>query len=249
MINQVLCGDCFEIMKSIPDGSVDMILCDPPYQVTARNQWDKILPFDKLWQSCHRVAKTNAAIVMTAAQPFASQLIVSNIDNFRFDWIWRKNKKTNFLNAKKMPLRNHEHVLVFYRKQPTYNPQKTTGHAPTHSFVKHTSDGNNYGKTKIGVSGGGSTERYPTSVIDFPVINNDSGEKFHPTQKPVELFSYLVKTYSNENDVVLDFCSGSGTTGVSAIRTNRKFICIDSNEEYCGLARNRIKVENLKSTS
>jgi len=230
-------------MKDIPSGSVDMVLCDLPYGITARNKWDKVISPNDLWEAYNRVCKPSSAIVLFAAQPFASLLIASNTKQFRYDWVWEKNKSTGFLNAPKMPLRKHEHLLVFYRKSPTYNPQKSTGHSPVHKFVKNTSDGNNYGETKIGVKGGGSTERYPTSILKFPVINNDDPDKFHPTQKPVDLCEYLIKTYTNEGDTVLDNCMGSGTTGIASIRTNRGFIGIERDKKYFTKACRRIDNE------
>ena len=244
LIDQIILGDCLKIMPKIETKSIDLILCDLPYGMTTRNKWDQIIPFDKLWKEYTRIIKDNAAIVLTAAQPFASQLIMSNPKLFRYDWIWVKNKKTGFLNAKKMPLRAHEHVLVFYKKLPIYNPQKTTGHKPVNSYTKHTSDGLNYGETLTGLKGGGQTDRYPTSILHFPVVNNDSKEKIHPTQKPVELFKYLIKTYTNEEMTILDNCIGSGTTAIAALQTNRKFIGIESNEKYHQAAVERLLLKN-----
>lgn len=238
--DKIILGDCLEVMKSIPDESVDMILCDLPYGVTAQNKWDVIIPFDELWTAYKRITKKNAAIVLTATQPFASQLIMSNPKMFRYDLIWEKNKSTGFLNAKKMPLRRHELVLVFYRKSPIYNPQKTTGHKPVNSFTKHTSDGTNYGQTKVGIKGGGQTDRYPTSILEFPVVNNDSESKSHPTQKPVELFEWLIKTYTREGMVVLDNCLGSGTTAVACKNLNRRYIGIEKDEGYWKTATERL---------
>lgn len=245
-INKILLGDCLEIMKNIPNNVVDMVLCDLPYGITARNKWDVIIPFNKLWDNYKRITKKNAAIVLTATQPFASQLIISNLDWFRYDLIWEKNKTTGFLNANKMPLRKHESVLIFYNKPPIYNPQKTTGHKPVNSFTKHTSDGTNYGKTKTGIKGGGQTDRHPTSVLKIPVINNDSNEKTHPTQKPIELFEWLIKSYSDENMVILDNCIGSGTTAIACINTNRRFIGIEKEEKYYNIATNRISDYNIQ---
>lgn len=244
-VNQVIQGDCLEVMKSIPDSSVDMILCDLPYGVTANNKWDVVIPFKPLWEQYRRVTKENAAIVLTATQPFTSQLIMSNPKMFRYDLVWEKNKKTGFLNANKMPLRAHESILVFYRSVPVYNPQKSKGHNPVNSYTKHTGDGSNYGKTKTGIKGGGQTDRFPTSIIKIPVVNNDSEDKHHPTQKPVALFEYLIKTFSNENDVILDSCMGSGTMCIAALRTNRKFIGIDSDLGFCEIAKQRIHKHTL----
>lgn len=245
----LLQGDCLEIMKKIPDGSIDMVLTDPPYGTT-QCRWDSIIPFEPMWEQLKRITKKNSAIVLMACQPFTSALVMSNPKMFRYDWVWKKNKSTGFLNAKKMPLRNKEDILVFYSSLPTYNPQKTIGHKPVNSFTKHTSDGETMGKTKIGWKGGGSTERYPTCVQEFNVVNQDGTSddgKFHPTQKPVALMEYLIKTYTNENETVLDFTMGSGTTGVAAIKCNRKFIGIEHNTEYFSIAKNRIESIDIPS--
>ncbi len=239
MLDTILHGDCLDIMPTIPNASVDMVLADLPYGVT-QNKWDKVIPFDRLWSEYCRVTKPNAAIVLTATQPFAAQLVASNPKMFRYDLIWRKNKSTGFLNANRMPLRQHESILVFYRRLPVYHPQKTTGHAPVHSFTKQTSDGNNYGNTKLGISGGGQTDRHPTSVINIPVVNNDSTEKIHPNQKPVELFEYLIRTFTDEGAIVLDNCIGSGTTAIACLNTDRHFIGIEQDAEFCRLANERI---------
>ena len=233
--------DCLNAMKDIPDVSIDMILCDLPYGTTSC-KWDTIIPFETLWEQYHRIIKPNGAIVLTASQPFTSSLIMSNIKRFKYTWTWLKNKKTGFLNAKKQPLRQVEDVVVFYDKQPTYIPQKTQGHKPVNSFTKHTSDGSTMGKTKIGIAGGGQTDRYPSNILTIPVVNNDNsnGDKFHPTQKPVALFEYLIKTYTNEGDLVLDNCMGSGTTGVACKNLNRNFIGIELDETYYDIAKKRI---------
>ncbi len=238
MINQIHNMDCLEGMKLLQSKSIDMILCDLPYGVT-QNKWDVVIPFNEMWDQYERIIKDNGAIVLTATQPFAAQLIASNPKLFRYDLIWKKNKSTGFLNAKKMPLRSHEYILVFYKKLPTYNPQKTTGHKPVNQYTKRSADGTNYGNTKL-VSGGGQTDRYPNSIIDIPVVNNDSKERIHPTQKPVELFEWLIKSYTNEGNIVLDNCIGSGATAVAAINTNRNFIGFEISEEYCAAANERI---------
>ena len=247
-LNSIYLGDCLELMKDIECKSIDMILCDLPYQST-QNGWDVIIPFDKLWQQYERVIKDNGPIVLTSIQPFTSMLITSNIKLFKYEWIWEKNKSTGFLNAKKRPLRNHENILVFYKKMPVYNPQKTTGHKAVNSYTKNTSDGSNYGKTKQGISGGGQTDRYPKTIQKFRVVNNDNsgGNKSHPTQKPVEMFEYLIKTYTNEGDIVLDNCIGSGTTAVAAYKTNRQYIGIEKEKKYFDIALNRIKEVNNDS--
>ena len=242
---ELIQGDCLEKMKDIPDKSVDMILCDLPYGTT-QCKWDTVIPFELLWEQYRRIIKDNAAIVLTASQPFTSALVMSNLRMFRYCYTWIKNKKTGFLNSKKQPLRQTEDVAIFYNNQPTYNPQKTTGHKPVNSFTKHTSDGETLGKTKTGIKGGGQTDRYPTNIIETSVVNNDNsnGDKFHPTQKPVALFEYLIKTYTNEGDLVLDNCMGSGTTGVACRNLNRNFIGIELDTEYFKIAEKRIN-ENL----
>lgn len=241
LLNTIYNEECLEGMKKIKDKSIDMILCDLPYGVTAQNKWDVILPFEKMWNEYNRVIKDNGAIVLTAVKPFSAMLIMSNPKMYRYDYIWKKNKSTGFLNAKKMPLRQHEEALVFYKKLPTYNPQKTTGHKPANSYTKHTSDGSNYGSTKIGITGGGQTDRYPTSILDVKVLNNDHPDKFHPTQKPVELFEHFIKTYTNEGDVVLDNCMGSGTTAVACLKTGRNYIGFEMDKSYYDLSLERIK--------
>lgn len=230
-LNRIHQGDCLERMKEIPAGSVDMILCDLPYGTT-QNKWDSVIPLDLLWAEYERVIKDNGAIVLFGAQPFTSQLLMSNPKLFRYSLVWEKNKSTGFLNANRMPLRIHEDILVFYKKLPTYNPQKTTGHKPANAYTKHTSDGSNYGETKTGITGGGQTDRHPTSVLKFPVMNNDNELKFHPTQKPVSLYEWLIKTYTNEKETVLDNCSGAGTLAFACLKQNRNFICIEQNEDY-----------------
>jgi site-specific DNA-methyltransferase (adenine-specific) len=229
---EVWLGDCLELMKNIPNKSVDMILCDLPYGVTASEKWDTVIPFDQLWLNYERVIKNNGVVVLTATEPFRTKIISSNFSLFKYDLIWEKNKTVGFLSAKKQPLRKHESVLVFYKKQPTYNPQKTTGHKPVNSFTHHEGAATLiYGKTQAGIKGGGQTDRYPTSILKFSVVNNGK-QKFHSTQKPVELLEYLIKTYTNEGDLVLDNCAGSGSTLVAAKNLNRQFIGIEKEKEY-----------------
>ena len=235
---KLLHGDCLELMKDIPDKSIDLVLCDLPFGTT-RNKWDIPINLDNLWEQYLRIIKDNGAIVLFAQTPYDKILATSNIKLLKYEWIWEKTHATGHLNSKKMPLKAHENILVFYKKLPTYNPQKTTGHTPVHSYTKHTDDGTNYGKTKVGISGGGSTERYPRSVLKF---SKDTQKiSLHPTQKPVALLEYLIKTYTNEGDLVLDNCMGSGSTGVAAINTNRKFIGIEKDDNYFEIARNRIE--------
>lgn len=234
LLNKIYNEDCIgeKGMCLIDDKSVDLILCDLPYGITNQNKWDEIIPFDLLWYHYNRIIKDRGVIALTATFEFASKLYQTSNVPFRYEIVWRKNKSTGFLNAKKMPLRQHEFILIFYKKLPTYNPQKTTGHKPTNTYTKHTSDGTNYGKTKLGISGGGQTDRYPTSVWDIPVMNNDSDEKWHPTQKPVELFERIIKTYTNEGDIVLDNAAGACTTARACINTQRNYICFEKEKEY-----------------
>lgn len=239
----LILGDCIKEMGKIKTSSIDMVLVDPPYGKTSC-KWDSIIPIDEMWGELKRIVKPSAAIVVMASQPFASMLISSNIKMFKYEIIWKKNKVTGFLNAKKQPLRNHENILVFYRKQCKYFPQKTYGHKPVNSYTKHSSDGTTVGKTKSGISGGGQTSRYPTSVKEFNVVNQDGtndGGNFHPSQKPIALMEYLIKTYTEEGDVVLDFTMGSGTTGVACKKTKRKFIGIENDQKFYTIAKERIQ--------
>lgn len=228
------------LSHSLEDNSVDFILTDPPYGTT-QSKWDVIIPFDLMWQELNRVLKPDGVICLFGAEPFSSLLRASNIKNYKYDWYWHKNKSTNFLNAKKQPLRNIETISVF--NSGKYFPQKTQGHKPVNSFTKNTSDGDLYGKTQKGFKGGGNTDRYPTQYLNFKVINNDnSGDnKYHPTQKPVEILEYLIKTYSNEHDTVLDFTAGSFSTAVACYNTNRSFIGIEKDEKYFQIGINRLK--------
>lgn len=238
-------GDCLEIMSTLSDSCVDMIFCDLPYGTT-QNSWDTVIPFDDLWKAYRRIVKENGAIVLTAQSPFDKTLAYSNLKDFRYEWIWEKNKATGHLNAKKMPLKSHENVLIFYRKLPTYNAQKTTGHKPFGAVKPkdnipepETKRNYNHVNKQIG-NDGKTTDRYPRSVQKFPVINNDDPQKWHPTQKPVGMIEYFIRTYSNENDTILDNCMGSGSTGIACMNTNRKFIGIEINKEYFDKAKSSI---------
>lgn len=242
----LLNGNCLDIMPTLPDGCVDMVFCDLPYGTT-QNSWDNIIAFDKLWKNYNRIVKENGAIVLTSQQPFTSKLIMSNIDDFRYEWIWEKNKATGHLNAKKMPMKAHENICIFYRKLPTYNPQKTTGHKPFGAVkpkenIPAPEQTRNYGHMiKTFGNAGNTTDRYPRTIQKFPVINNDNPEKWHPTQKPAELIEYFIKTYSNENDTILDNCMGSGSTGIACLNSNRKFVGIEIDKEYYDKASDRIE--------
>lgn len=231
----LMLGDCLERMKEIPDGSVDLVLTDPPYGTTAC-KWDSIIPLEPMWEQLKRVIKPNGAIVMTASQPFTSILVCSNMEMFRYDWVYDKPAGTGFFNAKLMPLRSHESILVFYKSLPTYNPQKTTGHKRKTAKKKVVSS-ECYGKD-ISLPSYDSCERYPRSVQAFK--SDKRKANYHPTQKPVALMEYLIKTYTNEGETVLDFTMGSGTTGVAALNTGRKFIGIELDEDCFYIASSRI---------
>lgn len=236
LLNQIIHADCFDIFPEIPDGSVDMILCDLPYETT-QNEWDVGLPLDLLWSHYKRIIKQNGAILLTAQLPFDKVLGMSNINMLRYEWIWVKNNPTGFLNANKMPLKSHENILVFYRRLPTYNPQKTQGHPPVNHYKKLSSDGSNYGNTKVGIEGGGQTDRFPTDVLYF----QRDQKRFHPTQKPVALFEYLIKTYTNEGALVVDNCAGVATTAVAAIKNKRNFIAIEKEEKWVKIGKQRLQ--------
>lgn len=235
MTTQIIVGDCIEEMARLPAKSVDLVLADIPYGST-QNAWDSPIPFAPMWGQVWRVCK--GAAVFTAMQPFSSALVMSQPRHFKHEWVWEKNKATGHLNAKKAPMRAHELALVFADGVCPYNPQMTEGHQPMNAY-RQTSNGANYGSTTR-PTGGGSTQRYPRSVQRFNIINNDDPEKQHPTQKPVDLFAYLIETYSKPGDVVLDFCMGSGTTGVAAQRTGRHFIGIELDPRFGEIAKRRI---------
>jgi site-specific DNA-methyltransferase (adenine-specific) len=238
--NKIIHGDCLEVMPSIPDKSIDMILCDLPYGTTAC-KWDTIIPFEPLWAQYERIIKDNGAIVLTASQPFTSALVMSNLKLFKYDFVWDKKKLSGILNAKRRPLRKHEDILVFYKNYGTYNPQmeyngKTTG--ISHHCVASESYRNTDTVTRYKDDG----SRYPTSVIsNIPGVIGNSNEKLaHPTQKPVALFEYLIKTYTNEGETVLDNCIGSGTTAIACINTRRNYIGIEKDKTYYDIAVKRI---------
>lgn len=223
-------------MKSIPAGSVDLILCDLPYGTT-RNKWDSVIPLDKLWNQYERIC--TGAIVLTAAQPFTSVLIVSNLQNFKYQWVWNKSKVTGVLNAKKQPLRNHEDICVFYKNKPTYNPQGVVDcNIQASTGVSRGKSSTNYNTIKQTESGKYTQRQtgYPRSVLQIA----SEGKTIHPTQKPVALMEYLIRTYTNEGDTVLDNCMGSGTTGVACMNTGRRFIGIEMDSVYFQIAQGRI---------
>ena len=231
-------GDCLSVMPKIPDSSIDMILCDLPYGTT-QNKWDSIIPLEPLWEQYKRIIKNNGAIVLTAQTPFDKVLGCSNLEWLKYEWIWNKLSPTGHLNAKKMPMKKTENVLVFYKKLPTYNPQgleycprikkRSSKSVGSSNYGKH--DDENLSKYK----------GYPTNLLEFM---RESG--LHPTQKPVPLFEYFIKTYTNEREIVLDNTAGVCTTAVACENTNRKWICIELEEEYCQKSAERLK--NLPNT-
>jgi len=230
MLNEIIHGDCLEVMPQIPSGSIDMILCDLPYGTTAC-KWDTIIPFEPLWKQYERIIKDNGAIVLFASQPFTTALINSNIKLFRYSWVWEKEQGVNFLMAKKQPLKVHEDICVFSKKQTVYNPQMTEGKP----YISGKGDsGEVTGRVKKVQTKNNGT-RYPRSVIWF---KGETG--LHPTQKPVELCEYLIKAYTNEGDTVLDNCIGSGTTVIACMNTNRNFIGIEKEKKYFDIAKERI---------
>jgi len=234
LINKVIEGDCLIEMQNIPDKSIDMILCDLPYGTT-RNKWDSIIPLNLLWSEYERIIKNNGAIVLTAQLPFDKVLGVSNLNLLRYEWIWKKDQASNFLNARHNPMKIHENILVFYKKTPTYNPQMREGfksYSSARSSKQNDTYMKNFDTTYISKSEG---KRFPISVLDF---NKERG--LHPTQKPVALFEYLIKTYTNEDDLVLDNCAGSGTTGVACKNTGRNFILIEKEPEYIEIIKKRL---------
>jgi len=238
-LDKVICGDCIDVMADMPDSCVDMVLCDLPYGLT-QNKWDSAINLQELWPLYWHILRSKGLVVLTSQQPFTTTLINSQPLRFRYDLVWNKVRTSGFLNANRQPLRSHETILVFYRRAGTYNPQLTKGE-PTHKrgntlTAKITT---NYGKHEHTPTREDSDMKYPKSIIEFikphPAV--------HPTQKPVELFAYLIKTYSNPGDLVLDNCIGSGTTAVAATRTGRHFVGIDIEEKYCEIAGSRRKHE------
>ena len=248
---KLLKGDCLEIMKSIPDKSIDAIITDPPYGTTAC-KWDSVIPFDLMWEQLNRIIKDNGAIVLFGSEPFSSALRMSNINNYKYDWIWEKDNGTNFPSVNFQPFRVYENVIVFgefattYRKNGEYNynpqflegkPYKCISGKQKHGTIRSGSSASqgNWETTNEG-------KRFPRNVFKF----NRDRNKVHPTQKPVSLMEYLIKTYTNENETVLDFTMGSGTTGVACKNTNRNFIGIEMDNNYFEIAEKRIKENELK---
>lgn len=231
-------GDCLDVMKDIPDKSIDMILCDLPYGNT-NCSWDTIIPFEPLWKEYERLIKDNGAILLFGAEPFSSNLRLSNLKMYKYDWIWEKSKATGFLNSKKRPLVAHENIHVFYKKQPLYNPQFTFANSYNKGYRKEQTEDDVYNTFKSVEIKNNDGKRYPRSVQYFKTAESE-GETYHKTQKPVSLLEYLIKTYTNESETVLDNCMGSGTTGVACKNLNRKFIGIELDENYFNIAKDRI---------
>lgn len=241
-------GDCLELMNDIPDNSIDMILCDLPYGVLNRKnnnaKWDMVIPFDKLWQQYERIIKENGAILLFSQGMFSADLMNSNRKLWRYNLIWKKgNRVSGFLNANRQPLRNHEDICVFFKKQSTYNPQMVVGEKNhKKGGGAHKNKQSCYGNFKD-IPTKNTNLKYPISIIEF---DKEHPQSFHPTQKPVALLEYLIKTYSNEGDTVLDNCMGSGSTGVACVKTGRNFIGYEMQEEYFEIAKQRIENGRVK---
>tara|TARA_R110001592_G_C13079489_1_gene742517 strand:+ start:378 stop:1109 length:732 start_codon:yes stop_codon:yes gene_type:complete len=240
-INEIYKGDCLELMpKFVESKSVDMIFCDLPYGTT-QNKWDSVIPLNELWKEYNRVIKDNGAIVLFAQTPFDKVLGASNLKILKYEWVWEKTQATGHLNAKKMPMKAHENILVFYKNLPTYNPQKTTGHKPMNSGVRRSSLKNeNYNEiNKVDLPFGGDTDRYPRTVLEF---KSDKQKNYlHPTQKPLSLIEYMIRTYTNEGDLILDNTCGSGTTGLGAKNLSRNYIMMEQDPKYYEIACKRVQ--------
>jgi len=241
MRNEIWNGDCLELMKNIPTGSIDAVIADPPYGTTAC-KWDSVIPFEPMWENLNRIIKPNGAIVLFGSEPFSSALRMSNIKNYKYDWIWRKTRPVGHLQAKKQPLKDVELISVFYNKQCLYNPQGTKK-----VNIKHKNTQARLSSSGFGVVGNAKKEykqtvsNYPRRVLDFGSPHN-VGKLTHPTQKPVALMEYLIKTYTNEGELVLDFTAGSGTTGLASKNTKRDYLLIEKDENYYNICKERLGV-------
>jgi DNA modification methylase len=241
---QLLHGDCLELMKSIPDASIDAIITDPPYGTTAC-KWDSVIPFTLMWEQLNRIIKPNGAIVLFGSEPFSSALRMSNIKNYKYDWIWKKSRPVGHLLAKKQPLKDVEIISTFYNNQCLYNPQNTTRVSIIHKNTEARLKSSVFGKV------GNPQKEYKQTISNYPrrilEFNNEHnvGVLIHPTQKPVLLMEYLIKTYTNEKETVLDFTMGSGSTGVAAKNLNRNFIGIEKDDNYFEIAKKRINEQQL----
>ena len=243
--NSLICGNCLDVMPQLPNHSIDMILCDLPYGTTAC-AWDVIIPFDKLWEQYKRIIKPSGATILFGSQPFTSALIMSNPKSFRYEWIWVKNTQTGMMVAGKMPMKKHENILVFYDGQPTFNEQKVLGSETSQNHSKKKYSYENKTSSLYNVDGGVKFEWsefvHANSVLLCNTVGNRDKSKIHPTQKPVALLEYFIKTYSNEQEVVLDNCMGSGSTIIAAINSNRKYIGIEQNQTY--FDKSSLRIEN-----
>jgi len=241
---QLIHGDCLEKMKDIPDKSIDMILCDLPYGTTAC-KWDVVIPFEPLWEQYKRIIKDRGAIVLFGSEPFSSYLRMSNIKQYKYDWIWYKNRPSGMANAKYKPMTNHEIISVFCKSKTKYNPilEERDLKAQYTRLKEKPFSRTHYGSNTQGNMGKQTKEysclRNPTTVKKFDVVSNNKG-RLHPTQKPVALFEYLIRTYTNEGDTVLDNCAGSFTTAIACLNTNRNYICIEKDDKYFEIGKNRI---------
>ena len=235
---EILLGDCLELMKDIPNGSIDMILCDLPYGTTAC-KWDTVIPFEQLWEQYERVIKDNGAIVLTASQPFTSALVMSNPKIYKYDLYWKKSKPVGFANAKKMPLKDVETISIFYKSVPTYNPQ---GIEKCNRVISNSTK--KIKQNNITAINGGAfkTDTFIQEFTNYPrqIIEVGVEQGLHPTQKPTKLFEYLIKTYTNEGDVVLDNTAGSGTTAIACLNTNRQFIVMEKEQKYYDIILKRV---------
>jgi site-specific DNA-methyltransferase (adenine-specific) len=251
---KLLYGDCLEVMKDIPSGSIDAIITDPPYGTTAC-KWDSVIDLGLMWEQLNRIIKRNGAIVLTSTQPFTSVLINSNIKDFKYCWYWDRSIKSNFLNAKHQPIRHIETIPVFYKKKPTYNPilkpkrqdQIRWNNIPSKQTQTDTLSKVGYLENRFERREIPLDMDYPTELLKYSLPSANKGRN-HPTEKPIELMEYFIKTYTNEGETVLDFTMGSGTTGVAAKKTNRQFIGIEKNEKYFKIAKNRIETTQVQAT-
>lgn len=239
MLNRIYQMDAVEGMKLIPDGSIDMILTDLPYGTT-QCKWDEIIPFEPMWEQYKRVIKENGAIVLFASQPFTTKLIASNLDWFKYCWYWDKVRGVGHLNAKKQPMKSIEEICVFYKKQPTYNPQMREREKPRKSKNRNTQQV--YGHTQDNFEGETLDKKYPVTLLTYSK-SAQRDMKHHPTQKPVELCEYLINTYTNEGEVILDCCMGSGTTALASIQNKRDFIGFETDAKYIEIANKRLDGE------
>ena len=238
-ITKLLQGDCLELMKKIPDNSVDMILCDLPYGTT-RNKWDVIIPFEALWERYNHIIKKNGVIALFCDGLFMAELMQSNKKMWRYNLIWDKQRGSDFLNANVKPLKCHEEISIFYKKKPTYNKQ--LWYSTPYKLTKNGSLSDNYGNRKTAYTESLDGARNPLSILSY----SKNGSKLHPAQKPVELCEYLIKTYTNENEIILDNCMGFGTTGIACVNTNRNFIGMELDENYFNIAKDRIEKAKIQ---